>query len=262
MFRSDLLKDKVIVVTGGASGIGLALCTRFRREGGQIVLSDRHQQAAAAAAAPIGATAFAGDVGNEEDVANLVRATLDAFGRIDMFCSNAGIAIGGGERTPAEQWKLIYDVNVLAHVYAAKYVLPHMLERGSGYLLNTASGAGLLTEFHSVPYAVSKHAAVGLAEWLAISYGHRGITVSVLCPADVATPMIEGKPSAMTPVITTEQLADVVMQGIEQERFMISTHDFVLELFKVKGNDYEQYIRVMGEGRRAADVADAETPRQ
>lgn len=144
------VKGKVVVVTGGASGIGLGLCTRFAREGAQVVLSDLRFEAAAEQAAAIrGATPIAANVGIEQDVADLVQATLDMHGRIDMFCSNAGIVVDGGEEVAGEKWHQLLDVNLLAHVYAAKHVLPHMLQRGSGYLLNTASAAGLLTEFHS-----------------------------------------------------------------------------------------------------------------
>lgn len=243
------IKDKVVIVTGGASGIGLALCQRFAQEGAQVVLSDLHQDAADSQAAPIGATAVAANVGSEADIANLVDVTLTRFGRIDMFCSNAGIAIDGGEQVEADKWKLIYDVNLLAHVYAAKYALPGMLERGSGYLMSTASAAGLLTEFHAAPYAVTKHAAIGWAEWLSITYGPRGIAVSVLCPAAVLTPIIANEPSLIKTAITTDELADDVMAAIAEERFMISTHPFVLELFKVKGNDYEQYIEIMRQQR-------------
>jgi NAD(P)-dependent dehydrogenase (short-subunit alcohol dehydrogenase family) len=251
------VKDKVIVVTGGASGIGLELCTRFTEEGARVVLSDLRQDAAESKAALIGATAVAADVGKEEDIAGLVAAAMEKFARIDMFCSNAGIAIGG-EQVPAEKWQLIYDVNALSHVYAAKYVLPQMLERGDGYLLNVASAAGLLTQPGAAPYAVTKYAAVGFAEWLAITYGRRGVKVSVLRPALVAAPMIEGAADKMTGVISTKEVADDVMRAIAEERFVISTHRWVLELFKMKGNDYEQYIKVMSEPREGSAPAGGE----
>lgn len=239
------VNGKVIVVTGAASGIGLALATRFVREGAQVVLSDLDPDATAQHAEAIGAYGVAANVGVEQDVARLADATIANFGRIDMFCSNAGIAIDGGEQVPTASWNRIWGVNVLAHVYAARYALPGMLERGEGYLLNVASAAGLLTEFHAAPYAVTKHAAVGLAEWLAITYGDRGIAVSVLCPAAVKTPIIAGIRSLEDTAITTDQLADIVMDAVEAERFMILTHDFVRELFGVKGTDYERYIELM-----------------
>ena len=187
------VKDKVAVVTGGAQGIGLALCTRFAQEGAQVVLSDLKQEACERSAAPIGALPVAADVGREEDIANLVAATIDRFGRIDLFVSNAGIAIDGGLDTPTDKWRKIIDVNLMSEIYAAKYAIPHMLEQGSGYLLNVASAAGLLVIFDTVGYTVTKHAAIGFTEWLAATYDDQGIGVSVLCPAAVLTPILAGK---------------------------------------------------------------------
>jgi NAD(P)-dependent dehydrogenase (short-subunit alcohol dehydrogenase family) len=251
------VKGKVAVVTGGAQGIGLALCTRFAQEGAQVVLSDLKQEACEAAAAPIGAVPVAADVGREEDVANLVSTTIERFGRVDLFVSNAGIAIDGGLETTNEQWQKIIGVNLMSEIYAARHVVPHMLEQGSGYLLNTASAAGLLVIYDTVSYGVTKHAAIGFTEWLAAMYGDRGIGVSVLCPAAVATPILEGK--ADTPegrgAISPEQLADDVIKGLAEEHFMISTHPWVLEKFAVKGRDYDEYIREAQAGR-PADVGE------
>jgi NAD(P)-dependent dehydrogenase (short-subunit alcohol dehydrogenase family) len=241
------VKDKVCVVTGGAQGIGLALCTRFAREGGHVVLSDLRQEACERAAAPIGAFPVAADVGREEDVAHLVSATVEHFGRIDLLVSNAGIAIDGGIEISTEKWRKIIDVNLMSEVFAAKYAVPHMLEQGSGYLLNVASAAGLLVIPDTVGYTVTKHAAIGFTEWLATMYGARGIGVSVLCPAAVLTPILAGKED--TPegqdAITTEQLADLVVDGLAEERFMINTHPWVLEKFAVKARDYDEYIRTL-----------------
>jgi NAD(P)-dependent dehydrogenase (short-subunit alcohol dehydrogenase family) len=161
------VKDKVCVVTGSASGIGLALCTRFANEGGHVVLSDLDQEACARQAAPIGAVAVAADVGNEQDIANLASTTIERFGRIDLFVSNAGIAIDGGIDTPTDKWQKIINVNLMSEIFAAKYAVPHMLEQGSGYLLNVASAAGLLVIYDTVSYTVTKHAAIGFTEWLA-----------------------------------------------------------------------------------------------
>jgi len=241
------VRDKVAVVTGGAQGIGLALCTRFAHEGAHVVLSDLRQEACERQAAPIGALPVAADVGREEDIANLVSATVERFGRIDLFVSNAGIAVDGGIHTPNDEWRKIIDVNLMSEVYAARHAIPHMLEQGSGYLLNVASGAGLLVIPDTVGYTVTKHAAIGFTEWLAVMYGGRGIGVSVLCPAAVLTPILEGKentPEGMD-AITTEQLADIVMKGIAEERFMISTHAWVLEKFAIKARDYDEYIRTL-----------------
>jgi NAD(P)-dependent dehydrogenase (short-subunit alcohol dehydrogenase family) len=241
------VKDKVAVVTGGAQGIGLGLCTRFAREGAKVVLSDLRQEACERAAAPIDALPVAADVGREEDVAHLVSATVARFGRIDLFVSNAGIAIDGGIEISTDKWRKIIDVNLMSEVFAAKYAIPHMLEEGSGYLLNVASAAGLLVIPDTVGYTVTKHAAIGFTEWLATVYGNQGIGVSVLCPAAVLTPILEGKED--TPegqdAITTEQLADIVMEGLAEERFMINTHPWVLEKFAVKARDYDEYIRTL-----------------
>lgn len=252
------VKDKVAVVTGGAQGIGLGLCTRFAREGAKVVLSDLRQEACERAAAPIGALPVAADVGREEDVSHLVSATVERFGQIDLFVSNAGIAIDGGVEISIDKWRKIIDVNLMSEVFAAKYAIPHMLEEGSGYLLNVASAAGLLVIPDTVGYTVTKHAAIGFTEWLATVYGNQGIGVSVLCPAAVLTPILEGKED--TPegqdAITTEQLADIVMDGLAEERFMINTHPWVLEKFAVKARDYDEYIRML-QADRAEELAKA-----
>jgi len=241
------VKDKVVVVTGGAQGIGLGLCTRFAHEGAHVVLSDLSQEKCERAAAPIGAFAVAADVGREEDVARLVAATVERFGRIDLFVSNAGIAVDGGIDTSNEGWQKIIGVNLMSEIYAARHAVPHMLEQGSGYLLNVASAAGLLVIPDTVSYTVTKHAAIGFTEWLAVMYGDRGIGVSVLCPAAVLTPILAGKED--TPegqdAITTEQLADIVVKGLAEERFMINTHPWVLEKFAIKARDYDEYIRTL-----------------
>jgi NAD(P)-dependent dehydrogenase (short-subunit alcohol dehydrogenase family) len=249
------VRDKVCVVTGGASGIGLALCTRFAQDGAHVVLSDLRQEACAREASPIHALPVAADVGKEEDIANLVATTVDHFGRIDLMVSNAGIGIDGGIELPTEKWQKIINVNLMSEVWGAKYAVPHMLEQGSGYLLNTASAAGLLVIFDTVGYTVTKHAAIGFTEWLAATYDDQGIGVSVLVPAAVKTPILAGKED--TPegqdAITTTQLADIVMEGLAEERFMINTHPWVLEKFAVKGRDYDEYIRMLRAGRAAAE---------
>ncbi len=246
------------VVTGGASGIGLGLCTRFAKEGAHVVLSDLNQEACNSHAAAIGALPVAADVGREEDVEHLVAATIEHFGRVDLFVSNAGIGIDGGIETPTDKWQKIIAVNLMSEIYAAKYAIPRMLEHGTGYLLNVASAAGLLVIFDTVSYTVTKHAAIGFSEWLAATYIDQGIGVSVLCPAAVKTPILAGKDD--TPegrdAITTEELAELVIRGLAEEHFMISTHPWVLEKFAVKGRDYDEYITMMRAGR-AAEVAKA-----
>ena len=250
------VKDKVAVVTGGASGIGLALCTRFAKEGAHVVLSDLRQEACDRQAAPIGALPVAADVGREQDIANLVATTVDHFGRIDLFVSNAGIGIDGGIETTTDQWQKIIGVNLMSEVFAAKYAIPHMLEQGGGYLLNVASAAGLLVIPDTVSYTVTKHAAIGFTEWLSTIYADKGIGVSLLTPAAVLTPILAGKED--TPegqdAITTDELADMVMEGLAEERFLINTHPWVLEKFAIKGRDYEEYIRMLRADQAAADA--------
>jgi NAD(P)-dependent dehydrogenase (short-subunit alcohol dehydrogenase family) len=247
------VKDKVCVVTGGAQGIGLGLCTRFAQEGAHVVLSDLRQEACERSAEPIGAFPVAADVSREEDVAHLVQATIERFGRVDLFVSNAGIGIDGGLDMTDEKWQKIIGVNFMSEFYAAKHVVPHMLEQGSGYLLNVASAAGLLVIFDTVGYTVTKHAAVGFTEWLAAMYGDRGIGVSLLIPAAVKTPILAGKED--TPegqgAITTEELADIVIKGLAEEHFMINTHPWVLEKFAIKARDYDEYIRMLQHDRPA-----------
>jgi NAD(P)-dependent dehydrogenase (short-subunit alcohol dehydrogenase family) len=250
------VKDKVAVVTGGAQGIGLALSTRFVKEGAQVVLSDLKAETTERAAASIGAFPVAADVGREEDIEHLVEATVERFGRIDLVVSNAGIAIDGGIDTPTAGWRKIIDINLMAEVWAAKYAIPHMLEQGSGYMLNVASAAGLLVIPDTVSYTVTKHAAIGFTEWLATMYGNRGIGVSLLTPAAVLTPILAGKED--TPegqdAITTEQLADIVVKGLAEERFLINTHPWVLEKFAVKARDYDAYIHGLQADQAAADA--------
>lgn len=184
------LKDKIIVVTGGASGIGREMCRRFTQEGAKkVVVADLNGDGAKAVAEEIGSVGHAVDVRNEQDLINLIEDTERQFGPIDLFCSNAGIGIGKDIFESDEVWQTIWEVNTMSHVWAAKHLVPRMIARGGGYLLNTASAAGLLSQIGSATYAVTKHAAVALAEWLSITYGDQGIKVSVLCPQAVRTAM-------------------------------------------------------------------------
>lgn len=238
-------QNKVIVVTGSASGIGLALATRFAREGATVIASDLNAEVGAQKAAEIGARFVPANVGREEDIQALIEGVLGQEGRIDLFCSNAGIAIGEGPETPDKQWDLIHRVNVMSHVWAARHVLPHMLSRGEGHLLNTASAAGLLTELHSAPYAVTKHAALAFAEWLAITYGDRGIKVSCLCPEGVWTPMIQNAPILQQTAITTDELVEKTLEVLREDGFLITTHPTTLQSFRNKAADYDTWISKM-----------------
>ena len=243
------LAGKVVVVTGAASGIGRAMALRFDAEGAKAVaVADRDADGAAATAAAIGARGLAvtTDVSDEADVRRLVEVTEEAFGPIDLFCSNAGIATNGGVDAPDADWQRIWDINVMAHVYAARAVLPGMLARGEGYLLNTASAAGLLTQIGSAPYSVTKHAAVALAEWLSITHGDAGIKVSCLCPQGVRTPMLGDGGALLGPgALEPEQVAEAVVAGLRSEEFLILPHPEVREYVRRKADDHDRWIRGM-----------------
>lgn len=242
------LAGQIAVVTGGAHGIGRALCRRFAAEGAaSIVVADCNLAAAEQVAAEINGVAVECDVSQEAAVQSLVNQTLSQHGRIDLFASNAGVTVKGGVEVPDPQWQWLWDVNLMAHVYAARAVLPSMIERGHGYLLQTSSAAGLLTEIGSAAYAVTKHAAVGLAEWLAVRYRKQGIRVSCLCPAGVATDFLDlDDPvhqflhmSAVTP----EELMDNVIAGLASEKFLIVSHPEVEEFFQFKSSRYDDFLR-------------------
>lgn len=257
------LVDKVTVVTGGGNGIGRALAQRFAAEGARgVVVADLDGDVAEAVAAELGAVGLAvqTDVSNENDVVALVRAAEARCGPIDLFCSNAGIAIGGGADASDDDWQRIWDVNVMAHVYAARAVLPAMLARGEGYLLATASAAGLLSQIGSAPYAVTKHAAVAFAEWLSITHGGQGIKVSCLCPQGVRTNMLGDGGALLGPTaIEPADVAEAVVQGLRSEEFLILPHPEVREYFRRKADDYDRWLRGMRrlQARVGGGVAEA-----
>ena len=243
------LASKHAVVTGGAAGIGRALVRKFATEGARVVVADLDADGALEVAAEIGGIGVPVDVGDEPSVRSLVERAEKEYGPIDLFCSNAGIFLPGDVEVPNEQWQQIWDVNVMAHLYAARAVLPSMLERGGGYLLNTASAAGLLTQIGSGPYAVTKHAAVGLAEWLAVTYGDRGINVSVLCPQAVRTAMTaeyeDGDVAGVDGMLEPEAVADCVVEALDEECFLILPHPSVAEYMQRKARDYDRWLRGM-----------------
>jgi len=256
------LKDKVAVVTGGAHGIGKALCERFAREGARgVVVADLDAEAASQVATEIAGLAVTTNVAREADIINLVQKTNKAYGAIDLFCSNAGIGTPGGADEPNEIWQNIWEVNVMSHIYAARAVVPQMLERGEGYLLNTASAAGLLAQIGSAPYSVTKHAAVAYAEWLSITHGDRGIKVSCLCPQGVNTDLLRrsaGGPGEFlrAGMLEPEQVAEFVVKGLEEERFLILPHPEVAEYLRRKATDHDRWLRGM---RRLQASFDAPT---
>ncbi|MGZ4872567.1 MAG: SDR family oxidoreductase [Candidatus Angelobacter sp.] len=247
------IKGKVVVVTGGANGIGRALCLRFAKEGARLVaVADVHEDNGFKVLQEIeeGRGAFfACDVSKEDQVKFLVDTVTGATGQIDIFCSNAGIGTTGGPEASDRDWKRSWNINVMAHVYAARAVLPQMLARKEGYLLQTVSAAGLLTSLGSAPYAVTKHAALGFAEWLAITYGEQGIRVSALCPQGVLTNMLKadhpGTKMLLAGAIAAEQVADEVVKAMAEERFMILPHPEAGKFFQNKANDYQRWIRGM-----------------
>jgi NAD(P)-dependent dehydrogenase (short-subunit alcohol dehydrogenase family) len=254
------MKGKVIVVTGGASGIGAALVRRFAREGAAaIVVADLNLDAAQAVARDVSGLALRTDVSRESDVQALIAQATERFGRVDVLCSNAGIALAGGVDAPNADWQRIWEINLMAHVYGARAVLPQMLARGEGYLLQTASAAGLLSHPDSALYAVTKHAAVSLAEWLSMNYGDQGIRVSCLCPQGVRTPMLLGtegdrKSFLLEGSVSAEQVADDVIAAMRAERFLVLPHPEVHDYMQRKATDVDRWLGGMRRLRAKAQA--------
>ena len=253
------LQGRVTVITGGASGIGAACARAFSLEGAKVVIADVNVEGARAVADDIGAIAIACDVGKEEDVGALVEMTEAEVGKIDVFFSNAAVATGGDPiSTPVNTWQQQWQINVMGHVYAVRAVLPAMLTRGEGYLVHTASMAGILTSQGNVTYATTKHAVVGLAEWLSITYHDQGIRTSLLAPLGVNTPMLGGGNSpfaraAAGPVKEPEDVADMVVRAIHDERFLILTDEIAQTWMERKTNDLERWLHGMRRLQRKMD---------
>jgi len=242
------LKDKIIVVTGAASGIGRAMAIRFKAEGAkQVVAVDINIDGAEATAELIGGVAMSADVSKEEDIQRVIEATEDTIGPIDLFCSNAGVGMAESINSANKEWQMSWDINVMSHVYASRHLLPRMISRGGGYFLNTSSAAGLLNQIGGAAYGVTKHAAVGFGEWLAIHHQHQGIKVSMLCPQAVRTPMTDNDndataAAASNGMIEPEELCDTVVEGLRSETFMILPHPVVLDYMRNKTNNYDRWI--------------------
>lgn len=252
------IKDKICVVTGAASGIGKALCLAFADAGArQVVCVDMNGDGAAETAEAVGGAAYTVDVSDEAQIKAMIDSVEKDIGPIDLYWSNAGIAVGGGMETPNTEWQRVWDINVMAHVWAARQLVPLMAARGGGYLLNTASAAGLLNQIGSASYGVTKHAAVGLAEWIALTHGDEGIMVSVLCPQAVRTEMTRGHEdhvAAINGMMEPEPVAQICLDAIRDETFLILPHEEVREYMKNKTNDYDRWIGGMRKlNRKFAD---------
>jgi NAD(P)-dependent dehydrogenase (short-subunit alcohol dehydrogenase family) len=240
------IRGKVAVVTGGGSGIGAGAAKRFVQEGARgVVVADLNLPNAERVAREIGAVAMQCDVSRESDIQRLVAQARERFGQVDIYFSNAGIlGTPGGLELDDALWQKMWEVHGMAHVWAARAVVPEMIERGEGYFLITASAAGLLNIVESAPYGVTKHAAVAIAEWLRIAYGRRGLRVSCLCPQSVATAMTaQGTGSAgLDGVLTTDQVAEDIVQVMREEKFLVLPHPEVAKYFQNKGQDYDRWL--------------------
>lgn len=241
------IRGATIGVTGAGHGIGRALARRFAAEGAaSVAVLDLDAQAADAVAQEIGGWGRGVDVTDETALVAAIDASEADLGPLDLFCSNAGIVFPGGVELPNADWQRMIDVNVMAHLYAARALVPRMVDRGGGYLLNTASAAGLLTQIGSAPYSVTKHAAIALAEWLSITHAHQGLKVSVVCPQAVNTAMTAGLEgggvAGVDGMLEPEDIADAVIEGLADERFLILPHPKVAEYFSRKADDYDRWL--------------------
>lgn len=254
------VKDKIVVVTGGGNGIGKALCERFAAEGAaHIVVADLELDAAQNVAAAVGGSAYNVNVRDESQIAAMVAAVEAEYGRIDLFCSNAGIIATDGAPWYAtsasnDTWQAMWDIHVMSHVFAARACLPGMIARGEGYFLNTASAAGLLNQVGDAAYSTTKHAAIGFAEALAITHGDDGIKVSCLCPQAVATRMIgvveDGGTAGVDGILSPADVAAAVVAGLADERFLILPHPEVATYRERKTADYDRWLGGMRKLRR------------
>ncbi|WP_223421297.1 SDR family oxidoreductase [Tateyamaria pelophila] len=240
------LREKIIVVTGAAAGIGRALCLAFAEQGAKsIVCVDLDLSGAKETASLVNGLPLKVDVAKEDEIARMIAQVEADLGPIDLFCSNAGVLTEGGVEVSNADWQKLWEINVMSHVWAARHLLPRMVARGGGYLLNTASAAGLLNQIGSAPYGVTKHAAVGLAEWLAMTHGDDGIKVSVLCPQAVRTAMTEGHEdhvAALDGMLEPADAAQACIEAIRTETFLVLPHPSVLEYMRLKTADYDRWI--------------------
>ncbi len=256
------LKNRVCVVTGGASGIGKAMCELFAAEGARsIVVIDRDEAGAQAVASSVNGHAEVCDLADGDAITDVLTRIENDLGPIDVLCNNAGIASGGDPlTTPIDEWQKQWDVNVMSHVHAVRAVLPAMLARGEGHILHTASMAGILTSHGNAPYATSKHAVVGLAEWLSITYHDKGIRSYLLAPLGVRTPMLpdqdsEWAKSAAGPLREPEEVAQQVVDAFDEERFLILTDPIAADWMEFKTKDPEKWLKGMRRLQARIDAA-------
>jgi NAD(P)-dependent dehydrogenase (short-subunit alcohol dehydrogenase family) len=248
------------VVTGGGGGIGRAMARRLAADGARVVVNDLDAAAAEAVAAEIGGLAVPGDAGTEQGVAGLIQAASGFLGEIDIYCSNAGTGGGTGEETPDDVWQRVWEVNTMAHVRAARALLPGWLARGAGTFVVTASAAGLLTMLGSAPYSVTKHAAESFAEWLSASYQHRGLTVHCVCPQGVRTQMLANSGRAGEVVlagaaIEPEQVADALAAALADGRFLVLPHPEVRDYYVQRATDTDRWLRGMSRLQQRVEEA-------
>jgi NAD(P)-dependent dehydrogenase (short-subunit alcohol dehydrogenase family) len=250
-----------IVVTGAGSGIGAALARRFAAAGGRVVVNDIDAASAAQVASSCGATAIVADAASESGIASLLAGARERLGEVDVYCANAGIVRPGGPEAPDSDWDDCWQVNVMAHVRAARALLPGWLERGSGHLICTVSAAGLLTMPGTAPYSVTKHAALAFAEWLAVTYAHRGLTVQAVCPQGVRTGMLDGSDPVAEKVlgktvITPEAVADAVLAGIADGRFLILPHPEVAGYYAGRAAQTDRWLSGMNRLQQQLEAED------
>ena len=255
------LKDKVVVITGAGSGIGRAMAVRFKEEGAKhIVAVDINKNNVQATADLVGCHAMTADVSSESDMLKVIEETEANWGPIDLFCSNAGVGIAPRLDSANHEWQKSWDINVMAHVFISRHLIPRMVARGGGYFLITSSAAGLLNQIGGASYGVTKHAAVGFGEWLAIHYQHQGIKVSMLCPQAVRTAMTTAgdvqetaqiQSASIDGMIEPEEVMESVVQGLRDECFLILPHAVVLDYIRGKTADYDRWLGGMNKLMRS-----------
>jgi NAD(P)-dependent dehydrogenase (short-subunit alcohol dehydrogenase family) len=253
-----------VVVTGGGGGIGRAIARRLAADGARVVVNDLNPAAAQAVAGEIGGFAVPGDAGTEQGVELLIGTATDLLGEIDTYCSNAGTVAGSGPETPDELWQRAWEVNTLAHVRAARLLLPGWLSRGAGTFVVTASAAGLLTMLGAAPYSVTKHAAVGFAEWLAATYAHRGLAVHCICPQGVRTQMLAGSGRAgdivlAAAAIEPEQVAEALAAAMAVGKFLVLPHPEVRDYYVHRATDTDRWLRGMSRLQQRVEEANDAT---